>query len=108
MKKVKAGFISMMVSTLLVASLISVGASNQAHANVGSTALPVEKTGNWDDLKINWTTPASGTDFTGAPVGNGYFGAKVSGCVATEILQLNDKTFHSGEPFNNFNPSCVN
>ncbi|MCY9656825.1 glycoside hydrolase N-terminal domain-containing protein [Paenibacillus chondroitinus] len=101
----KVGLISMLVSSLLVTSLISVGPSNQAHANVGSTPLPVQKTGNWDDLKINWTTPASGTDFNGAPVGNGYFGAKVSGGVATEILQLNDKTFHSGEPFNNTNPS---
>lgn len=53
MKKVKAGFISMMVSTLLVTSIVSVGTSNQAYANVGSTALPVQKTGNWDDLKIN-------------------------------------------------------
>ncbi|MGQ7888668.1 glycosyl hydrolase family 95 catalytic domain-containing protein [Paenibacillus sp. WC2504] len=105
MKKLKAGFISMMVSSLLVTSLISVGASNQAYANVGSTALPALKTGNWDDLKFNWTTPASGTDFTGTPVGNGYFGAKVSGGVATEILQLSDKTFHSGEPFNNYNAS---
>ncbi|GGA03979.1 hypothetical protein GCM10008018_57390 [Paenibacillus marchantiophytorum] len=51
------------------------------------------------------TTPASGADFNGAPVGNGYFGAKVSGGVATEILQLSDKTFHSGEPFNDYNPN---
>ncbi|UKS26991.1 glycoside hydrolase N-terminal domain-containing protein [Paenibacillus sp. HWE-109] len=105
MKKVKTSLISLIVSSLLVASFISVGASNQAQANAGSTALPVQKTGNWDDLKINWTTPASGTDFTGAPVGNGFFGAKVSGGVATEILQLNDKTFHSGEPFNNYDPN---
>jgi hypothetical protein len=101
----RKSLISMLVSSLLVTSLISVGTSNQAHANVGSTPLPVQKTGNWDDLKFNWTTPASGTDFNGAPVGNGYFGAKVSGGVATEILQLNDKTFHSGEPFNDYNPS---
>ncbi|GGA03971.1 hypothetical protein GCM10008018_57380 [Paenibacillus marchantiophytorum] len=52
MKKVKVSLISMLVSSLLVTSLISVGASNQAHANVGSTALPVQKTGNWDDLKF--------------------------------------------------------
>ncbi|BFT71128.1 glycosyl hydrolase family 95 catalytic domain-containing protein [Paenibacillus sp. P36] len=101
----KAGLVGLLVSSLLVTSLVSVGASNQAYANVGSTTLPVQKTGNWDDLKINWTTPASGTDFKGAPVGNGYFGAKVSGGVATEILQLNDKTFHAGEPFNDYNPN---
>ncbi|MEC0227639.1 glycosyl hydrolase family 95 catalytic domain-containing protein [Paenibacillus alba] len=107
MKKVKTGVISMIVSSLLITSFVSVGTSNQAYANVGSTTLPVQKSGNWDDLKINWTTPASGTDFTGTPVGNGYFGAKVSGGVATEILQLNDKTFHSGEPFNHTNPSRI-
>ncbi len=74
-------------------------------AESANTEMPVLKTGNWDDLKFDWTTPASGTDFNGAPVGNGYFGAKVSGGVATEILQLNDKTFNSGEPFDHSDPN---
>ncbi|OCT10764.1 hypothetical protein A8709_23310 [Paenibacillus pectinilyticus] len=93
-----------LVATALLASGVP-SISRVSATEAGGTEIPVLKTGNWDDLKFNWTTPASGNDFNGAPVGNGYFGAKVSGGVASEILQLSDKTFHSGEPFNNYVPA---
>ncbi|UKS24104.1 glycoside hydrolase N-terminal domain-containing protein [Paenibacillus sp. HWE-109] len=97
--------LSLLVTLLLASGVPSI--SQASAAETGNSEMPVLKTGNWDDLKINWTTPASGTDFNGAPVGNGYFGAKVSGGVATEILQLNDKTFNSGEPFNRSDPNRI-
>ncbi|OPH50415.1 hypothetical protein BC351_07065 [Paenibacillus ferrarius] len=97
--------LSMLVTLLFASGVPSI--SQASAAETGNSEMPVLKKGNWDDLKINWSTPASGTDFNGAPVGNGYFGAKVSGGVATEILQLNDKTFNSGEPFNRSDPNRI-
>ncbi|WP_209445768.1 glycosyl hydrolase family 95 catalytic domain-containing protein, partial [Paenibacillus etheri] len=96
---------SLLIPLLFASGVPSISQASAAATVTENAGMPEQKAGNWDDLKINWTTPVSGTDFNGAPVGNGYFGAKVSGGVATEILQLSDKTFHSGEPFNNYDPN---
>lgn len=40
------------------------------------------------------------------PLGNGRLGAMVSGSVAQDTIQLNEDTFWSGSPYNNFNKNC--
>jgi hypothetical protein len=56
------------------------------------------KQGNWDEMKLAWTTPAGQTGALGIPVGNGHIGARVIGGVSEVVLQLNDKWFWSGAP----------
>jgi hypothetical protein len=94
------------LASVLGISLLASGAFQQgANAISGSTFLPEQKVGNWDQLKYTWATEASGNDVTGAVVGNGRIGARVAGGVASDTLQLNDKTFWSGEPVNDSNPN---
>ncbi|MEO8613654.1 MAG: glycoside hydrolase family 95 protein [Luteolibacter sp.] len=60
--------------------------------------VPELKDGAWDTLKLTWTKPEVEASHNGIPIGNNYIAAKIKGGVETEILQLNDKTFHSGGP----------
>ncbi|UKS26982.1 glycoside hydrolase N-terminal domain-containing protein [Paenibacillus sp. HWE-109] len=100
------------IKILLVAalgvSLLASGVWQQgAYAISGSTTLPKQKAGNWEQLKYTWTTEANGNDFSGTVIGNGRIGARVAGGVATDTLQLNDKTFWSGEPGDVHNASRI-
>lgn len=99
MKKLNSAALAL---ALVASALLGV---QPAQAASGSTPLPDLKSGDWEQLKYSWTTPASGNDYSGTVVGNGRIGARIAGGVAAETLQLNDKTFWSGEPVDNGNVS---
>ena len=41
------------------------------------------------------------------PIGNGRLGAMISSAVETDTLQLNEDTFWSGSPYQNYNETCL-
>ncbi|GAA2940282.1 hypothetical protein GCM10010458_26450 [Microbacterium luteolum] len=94
----------MILATLVAGTLIGAGmqpaavASPSAVEHTATQSTAAQKTGNWEQLKYSWTTPANGNDYSGTIVGNGRVGARVAGGVAADTLQLNDSTFWSGEP----------
>lgn len=77
-----------------------------AHADILRNAppLPAQKPGDWDALKLTWTNPEAENNQSGIPIGNNFIAARIKGGVATEILQLNDKTFWSGGPSRDQDP----
>lgn len=93
-RNLSALILSIAVVTGVAAGIITSPAASAAP----QSSLPAQKSGDWEQLKYTWTTPASGNDYTGTVVGNGHIGARVAGAVASDTLQLNDKTFWSGEP----------
>ena len=58
-----------------------------------------------DDLKLWYDRPA---DYwvEALPLGNGHLGAMVYGGVAQDTIQINEDTFWSGSPYNNYNPNA--
>ena len=59
-----------------------------------------------DDLKLWYNRPAQYWE-EALPIGNGRIGAMISGSVETDTLQLNEDTFWSGSPYNNYNENCL-
>lgn len=57
------------------------------------------------DLKLCYDRPA---DFwvEALPLGNGRLGAMVYGGLVRDTIQLNEDTFWSGSPYNNYNPNA--
>lgn len=41
------------------------------------------------------------------PLGNGHLGAMVYGGIPRDTIQLNEDTFWSGSPYNNYNPNAI-
>lgn len=60
--------------------------------------LPASKPGAWDTLKLSWDGVEATAMPAGIPIGNGHIGARITGGVQEETLELNDKTFWSGGP----------
>lgn len=58
-----------------------------------------------DDLLMWYPKPASYWE-EALPLGNGRLAAMVSGSVAQDTIQLNEDTFWSGSPYNNYNENC--
>jgi len=84
-------FHSALLSLIGIATILCSSSANGA--DVSSL-----KQGNWDEMKLAWTTPAGQEGALGIPIGNGHIGARVIGGVSEEVLQLNDKWFWSGGP----------
>ena len=59
-----------------------------------------------DDLTLWYNRPAQYWE-EALPIGNGRIGAMISGSVDTDTLQLNEDTFWSGSPYNNYNENCL-
>ena len=59
-----------------------------------------------DDLTLWYNRPAQYWE-EALPIGNGRIGAMISGSVETDTLQLNEDTFWSGSPYNNYNANCL-
>ena len=61
------------------------------------TCLPTLKNSyDWTKWQARFTSPGAG--WQGLILGNGRMGVKVMGTVDTEVYQLNDNTFWSGDP----------
>ena len=59
-----------------------------------------------DNLRLWYPKPASYWE-EALPLGNGRLAAMVSGSVAQDTIQLNEDTFWSGSPYNNYNENCL-
>lgn len=59
-----------------------------------------------DNLRLWYPKPASYWE-EALPLGNGRLAAMVSGSVAQDTIQLNEDTFWSGSPYNNYNKNCL-
>ena len=59
-----------------------------------------------DDLTLWYNRPAQYWE-EALPIGNGRLGAMISGSVEQDTIQLNEDTFWSGSPYNNFNENCL-
>ena len=61
----------------------------------------------WSDngLTLRYDRPA---DYwlEALPLGNGRLGAMVYGGIASDTIQINEDTFWSGSPYNNYNPNA--
>ena len=59
-----------------------------------------------DDLTLWYNRPA---DYwvEALPLGNGRLGAMVYGGTASDTIQLNEDTYWSGSPYNNYNPKAL-
>ena len=60
-----------------------------------------------EDLKLWYDRPANYW-VEALPLGNGHLGAMVYGIAARDTIQLNEDTFWSGSPYNNYNPKAKN
>ncbi len=58
-----------------------------------------------NELTLWYKAPASYWE-EALPLGNGRLAAMVSGSVAQDTIQLNEDTFWSGSPYNNYNENC--
>lgn len=58
-----------------------------------------------DELTLWYQSPANYWE-EALPLGNGRLAAMVSGSVAQDTIQLNEDTFWSGSPYNNYNAEC--
>ena len=58
-----------------------------------------------DSMKLWYSRPATYWE-EALPLGNGHLGAMVSSAVDVDTLQLNEDTFWSGSPHNNYNASA--
>lgn len=58
-----------------------------------------------DNLRMWYPKPATYWE-EALPLGNGRIAAMVSGSVAQDTIQLNEDTFWSGSPYNNYNENC--
>lgn len=67
-----------------------------------SIAVPVNAE---DNLRLWYSKPASYWE-EALPLGNGRLAAMVSGSVAQDTILLNEDTFWSGSPYNNYNEKC--
>jgi len=93
---------------ILLVSGISFSDIRPAESNIITGAPPATlQSGNWSSLKLTWTTPEIPPSDTATPIGNGHIGARISGAVAVDTLQLNDKTFWSGGPTSDENSNRV-
>lgn len=59
-----------------------------------------------NNLRMWYPKPASYWE-EALPLGNGRLAAMVSGSVAQDTIQLNEDTFWSGSPYNNYNENCL-
>lgn len=59
-----------------------------------------------DNLHLWYPKPASYWE-EALPLGNGRLAAMASGSVAQDTIQLNEDTFWSGSPYNNYNENCL-
>ena len=59
-----------------------------------------------DDLTLWYNRPAQYWE-EALPIGNGRLGAMISGSVEQDTIQLNEDTFWSGSPYNNYNENCL-
>ena len=59
-----------------------------------------------DDLLLWYNRPAQYWE-EALPIGNGRLGAMISGAVEQDTIQLNEDTFWSGSPYNNYNANCL-
>ena len=59
-----------------------------------------------DDLTLWYNRPA-GYWVEALPLGNGRLGAMVYGGTASDTIQLNEDTYWSGSPYNNYNPKAL-
>jgi len=76
--------------------------------SVGLSAQLTQKSGNWEALKLTYTTPTESKNFGAAlPIGNGRLGAKIFGEVANEVINVNDVYLWSGVPSNKDNPEVL-
>jgi len=74
------------LSALLCSTIVS------AQINVGQPALKLES----DSVATSWRSEAY-------PIGNGHMGAMIFGGVASDLIQINEKTLWSGGPGKNIN-----
>lgn len=73
-----------------------------------SVALMATATASADNnLTLWYNRPATYWE-EALPIGNGRLGAMVSAAVQVDTLQLNEDTFWSGSPYNNYNPKALN
>ena len=64
---------------------------------------------HWEDYAFVYDAPLEGETPTkvwerSAPIGNGHFGARISGSPGEERIHFNHVTFWGGKPHNNPNP----
>ena len=61
--------------------------------------------GSDQDLKLWYDRPA---DYwvEALPLGNGHLGAMMYGIASRDTVQINEDTFWSGSPYNNYNPKA--
>ncbi len=59
-----------------------------------------------NELRLWYDRPASYWE-EALPIGNGRLGAMISGSVEQDTIQLNEDTFWSGSPYNNYNENCL-
>lgn len=83
----------MKVRLIIAAALLTASQLSARAANDGTLTL-------WYDRPAAYWEEA-------LPLGNGHLGAMVSGSVAQDTLQLNEDTFWSGSPFNNYNTRAL-
>jgi alpha-L-fucosidase 2 len=76
---------------VIAAFALAAGLSAPAHAQAAPDQTP-------DDLTLWYEQPATNWETQALPIGNGPLGAMVFGGVASEQLQLNEKTLWTGGP----------